>query len=740
MLLAMSDIPVRGVLVIGQDEVDLGTLRVISRRDQPRLTSKAAAVLSALASRPGQTLSRSELLDRVWPDTCPTPDVLTQAIAELRRTLDDDQRSPWLIETVPKRGYRLIASVQWRDIATVKAAEPVPAPHAQSELQAADIAARATRVASAGPGSRSKRTWVVIAAALAILGMVVGGRYVPRRDDQPRVVHGDPLPLAGTARMLTRGPGREGLPQISPDATQVIYSVGNGELETSYLMMQGVDSPEAFTLQSATDNEVDARWSPDGRRIAYQSFTSNSCSIRVRPALGGMARTIAPCEWEVLSQFDWLPDGEGIISSSLRGEDPEGIRLIVHRIGSAPVPLDYPRQQTDHDLSPRYSPDGRWLAFRRGRNPYSDLYLMEVGKPESLRRLTDLNTSISGFDWLPDNASLLASLHDNGENGLHRIAIDDGAIVPLGIAPAVRPDVARNKAVAVYEVPRQNWNIVRVDATSAGVSTTDFMSSTANDVQPSISPDGRTFAFTSDRSGEWQVWLHDVENGRSVPLTNIRRFRPNFPEWRPDGRAVVFVAQVTSQPQAFEVDVDSGALTVVSPPELTVVRATYHSDGRLLLIGRSANGDEGAFVVDPEGGWELLVRNVLFADVDARTGRIYANFSDRPGIYEIGAGTLERLPLAEDERRELRWFIEGSRIVYQSMKSNGDHLRAYDLDSGEDEQIVDALLPPFNRGTSRGDFRGHRYATVLVSDSSDVAIVNLDPAPARKVKIATYDP
>jgi DNA-binding winged helix-turn-helix (wHTH) protein len=126
MLLAMSDIPVRGVLVIGHDEVDLGTLRVVSRSDQPRLTSKAAAVLSALASQPGQTLSRSELLDSVWPDTCPTPDVLTQAIAELRRTLDDDQRSPWLIETVPKRGYRLIASVQWRDVVTAKTTEHAP--------------------------------------------------------------------------------------------------------------------------------------------------------------------------------------------------------------------------------------------------------------------------------------------------------------------------------------------------------------------------------------------------------------------------------------------------------------------------------------------------------------------------------------------------------------------------------------------------------------------------------------
>src|SRR5690606_717515 len=111
----------------------------------------------------------------------------------------------------------------------------------------------------------------------------------------------------------------------------------------------------------------------------------------------------APCEWEVLSQFDWLPDGSGVISSSLRGDSSEGIRLMVYPVGAQPYPLTYPRQSSDHDLSPRYSPDGRWLAFRRGRHPYSNIYLMAVDDPASLRRLTDLNTTISGFAWLPDN-------------------------------------------------------------------------------------------------------------------------------------------------------------------------------------------------------------------------------------------------------------------------------------------------------------------------------------------------
>src|SRR5690349_15579836 len=98
-------------LRIGEHVVDLGALRVLTRPDHPRLTSKAAAVLVELVRHAGNTLTRDELLDRVWKGRCPTPDVLTQAVKELRRAFDDDQRTPRYIETIPKVGYRLLARV-----------------------------------------------------------------------------------------------------------------------------------------------------------------------------------------------------------------------------------------------------------------------------------------------------------------------------------------------------------------------------------------------------------------------------------------------------------------------------------------------------------------------------------------------------------------------------------------------------------------------------------------------------
>jgi len=77
-----------------------------------RLEPKVMEVLVCLASRPGEPVSKETLLKTVWPDTFVSDDVLTRSISELRRALNDDARSPRFIETIAKRGYRLLAPAQ----------------------------------------------------------------------------------------------------------------------------------------------------------------------------------------------------------------------------------------------------------------------------------------------------------------------------------------------------------------------------------------------------------------------------------------------------------------------------------------------------------------------------------------------------------------------------------------------------------------------------------------------------
>ncbi len=71
------------------------------------LRSQSAEVLSVLAARPGEIVSKDALMQAVWPDTFVTDDSLTQCIVDIRRALGDGEHA--IVETLPKRGYRLNA-------------------------------------------------------------------------------------------------------------------------------------------------------------------------------------------------------------------------------------------------------------------------------------------------------------------------------------------------------------------------------------------------------------------------------------------------------------------------------------------------------------------------------------------------------------------------------------------------------------------------------------------------------
>jgi TonB family protein len=81
-----------------------------------RLEPKVMGVLVCLASQPGGGLvSKDEILRTVWPATFVSDDVLTRSISELRRVFEDDARQPKFIQTIPKRGYRLVAPLERTD-------------------------------------------------------------------------------------------------------------------------------------------------------------------------------------------------------------------------------------------------------------------------------------------------------------------------------------------------------------------------------------------------------------------------------------------------------------------------------------------------------------------------------------------------------------------------------------------------------------------------------------------------
>lgn len=100
-----------------------------------RIGSRALDILAVLAQRSGELIAKHELIARVWPDTFVDESNLKVNVCLLRHTLDDTQKPPQYIATVPGRGYRFVAPV------LIGGAAAAPLPSLGGQREVADILA-----------------------------------------------------------------------------------------------------------------------------------------------------------------------------------------------------------------------------------------------------------------------------------------------------------------------------------------------------------------------------------------------------------------------------------------------------------------------------------------------------------------------------------------------------------------------------------------------------------------------
>ncbi len=118
---------------LGDREVHPLEGQVTGPRGARHVHPKAMEVLLCLAHQPGKVVRREEILDRVWGHRHGSDKALTRCISELRRALDDRERDGRLIDTIPKRGYRLLASTEALEAET-DVAGPSSAPTARPSV------------------------------------------------------------------------------------------------------------------------------------------------------------------------------------------------------------------------------------------------------------------------------------------------------------------------------------------------------------------------------------------------------------------------------------------------------------------------------------------------------------------------------------------------------------------------------------------------------------------------------
>lgn len=615
---------------LGEFYVDLTANQLRGQGRDVRLTPKSMAVLRELMLRHNVVVRRDDLLGLVWPDAFPTDDVLTQAIKELRRALGDDPRAPVVIETIPRVGYRLRASVHVlgmpdaprlpaceqaaanetdaapRDAAQVP--EP-PSPDAgpfdiDAVPQDGERIGDAVPAAVASPRRASPRRLVVaglpwLALSLTLLaGAAWLGLGHPRDAAPAPTPAGFNAPPAEVA--LTSGLGSEYFPAISPDGSMIAYvAADEGEVDSA-LVLKGRDpAARAVELVPVRPGHwlAHVAWSPDGTRILYADVSPGECAMRVVPVSGGATRTISSCDASALDGFDWGPD-QTEVYSSMPHDAGGGARVLMAmsiETGQRRALVYQPRAAQDADVYPRVSPDGRWIAFRRGAGSAWTLWLVprEGG---TARPLSKSRAALNGFAWAGDSASVIVSSDHEGSQALYRVPIDEGVAVPLGIENAHFPSVARRSGHLTYyrDLELSQMVMFELSAEGSGDQGRLVAPSSRSDRDVALSPSGRRVAFVSERSGRRQLWVHDVETDTSKNLTQDAGASPQLPQWSPDETALLYVMRGAETSRLMRVDIATGRSVALTPPDEQVRMGSYSADGQWI-----------DFASDRDGTWQL---------------------------------------------------------------------------------------------------------------------------------------
>jgi transcriptional activator of cad operon len=149
--------PTTTTLRIGAWRVDPKSGQISRNGETARVDVRTMRLLLCLAEHSGEVVSIDDLLSQVWSEVSVAPDSVYQAVASLRRLLGDDPKQPTYIETVPRLGYRMVATVSpWTD---------------QSTAQPGSSPAFDTRHATPTTGSRlgGAFNWAAVAALCLVV-------------------------------------------------------------------------------------------------------------------------------------------------------------------------------------------------------------------------------------------------------------------------------------------------------------------------------------------------------------------------------------------------------------------------------------------------------------------------------------------------------------------------------------------------------------------------------------------
>jgi DNA-binding winged helix-turn-helix (wHTH) protein len=624
---------------LGDWRVDASLNQIVRESDPDdvvRIEPKAMEVLAYLAERPGEVVDKESVIRDVWNGAFVTNEVLTNAIWELRRALGDDARSSIFIQTIPKRGYRLVAPVS-----------PIDSQPAAGEISPT------SKVRSLAP-------WILGLAAIGLgaLAIVVLRPAAPSRPVTKFAVE-LPEPLA---------PFYLPTVAIAPDASRIVFATVAG------LYVRSFDQLESRFL-SGTEQAHGPFFAPDGESIGF--FSGRTLSIL---PLDESSPPRALSDVGAPRGASWGSDGFVYFTPRSNA----GLFRVPEEGGQieAVTELDESRGEWTHRW-PDVLPGANAILFTVARwdlTSFDDAEIDVLDLETRKRHVVVESGSFGRFfagdpGWLlyVRAGELLAAPfdpHSLRTTGPPRTALEDVKLYPIngGAQLAVSrqgslayvPDIELSDAEheLVFRNRKGERSLVVRDERPI--------------YDPSLSPGGSKLAVSMVTNGNSDLWIYDLARKTLTRLTTSGG-EEEHPVFAPSGRELAYDYAMAGSFRIFSrpVDAGSGEREVVGS-EYSDRPESFTPDGsRLVFSEEHPETGFNLWTVELEGSKRSPLLVTPFNERQARVspdGRWLAYSSDESGRFEVYVTSLPepgaKLQVSVHGGQEPRWTKGGREIVF----------------------------------------------------------------------------
>src|SRR5437879_6629672 len=257
-----------------------------------------------------------------------------------------------------------------------------------------------------------------------------------------------------------------------------------------------------------------------------------------------------------VSQPEISPDGQWIayaVRTRMLKEDKNEQRLwMISTHGGDAIAMTAEGVSSGN---PSWSPDGKYLSFlsaRDGGKP--QVWLLDRRGGEAVR-LTDVPQGVDDFEWSPDSTRLVLILRDPKPEDLEAAKDKDKDRPAAAAKPKTPPpfviDRLQFKRDTVGYLDRRRTHLYVFDVVSK--KSTQVTSGDFDDAEPAWSPDGKSLAFTSNRSTPdpdatynsdiWVIASDTSDKGAHLTQITTNPGPDRSPAWSPDGKWIAFISQ-----------------------------------------------------------------------------------------------------------------------------------------------------------------------------------------------------